>query len=949
MHRFYNFILLIGLLLFSYTNEARSQGVNSSKKVTGISPAELRCEYLSNPEGIDIPDPRFYWKLVSDENGQYQTAYKVLVATSAENLNKNIGDAFDSKKTKSGQNTHVVYKGAKLKPASEYFWKVRVWDKNNKPSEWSETATFSTGLFTDSDWKSAQWIAWKPQQEWETEWWQKKDIELKCTELYLPSYFGARMSMWERYYFHKDKPYDPAPLYRKEFSPKKQVRSAKAFISGIGYYELFINGKRVGDHVLDPGWTNYTKTILYVSHDISNLVKQGQNAIGVMLGRGNYGLIALDHWGFYQKSGYIGQPKLKCRFVLEYTDGTEENIVSDLSWKVTGGPILYDCPHMGELYDANKEIKGWNEPGLNDIAWDKVQPAPSPGGEMKAQLCQPIRVVKTFNPKVVFPEDFGAQRIDAGTNMAGWIRVKVDAPKGAQIIVYYGENKNPLDHDQPGGYQQMAYIAKGVPGEIAECHFSYKGFRYATIKGHVKTLSPEDIEICQVNTDVPLVGGFTSSDSTLNAIHRICTKAMISNVHSIPTDCPHREKNGWMGDAVTGMEMGMENYDMAALITKYMRDVFDTQDSEGRLSTIAPDNDYTKGLSPLWSSACVHLPWYMYNYYGDTRLFEQYWDRMKLYTGGVWKHKQVEGKPGIFTDVLADWCSPHGNISEEGPEVYTTMNFFLVLKRLSYMANILGKKNDAAEFEKQSEQVRNAIYKYCFDEKNIVFGGVNLSDYRQGPNAMALQYEIVKPEHRNQVLEKLLNDISVNRHNHFYGGIFTGHTLWELMPKTGNAELAYKVAVNDTHPGYGYMLKNGATTVWEHWDDKASHIHYFMGFVDNFLIRHIAGINTDINNSGFKTVRIEPKFIESLSNSSANYNSIHGPISVKWEKNNPSTYYIHISIPANCDAEFVLPEKSIEANVDGKLTKFLKDEKTSKNLIRLKSGSHQINLKTKNL
>jgi alpha-L-rhamnosidase len=424
---------------------------------------------------------------------------------------------------------------------------------------------------------------------------------------------------------------------------------------------------------------------------------------------------------------------------------------------------------------------------------------------------------------------------------------------------------------------------------------------------------------------------------------------MISNIHSIPTDCPHREKNGWMGDAVTGIEMGMANYDLAALITKFTRDVFDTQDSEGRMSTIAPDNDYTKGLSPLWSSACVHLPWYMYNYYGDTRLFEHYWEKMKLYTDGVWEYKQVEGKPGIFTDVLADWCSPHGNISDEGPEIYTTMNFFLVLKRLSYMANIFGKKNDFAEFEKQAEQVREAIYKYCFDEKNVVFGGVTTSGYRQGPNAMALQYEIVKPEHRNQVLEKLLNDISVNRHNHFYGGIFTGHALWELIPQTGNAELAYKVAVNDTYPGYGYMLKNGATTVWEHWDDKASHIHYFMGFVDNFLIRHIAGINSDINNPGFKTVRIEPNFIEALSNSSAVYNSIHGPISVKWERTSPSTYSLQILVPVNCDAEFILPEKCIGPKVDGTPGKVLKDEKNNRNFIAIKSGSYQIDLKTGNL
>ena len=405
----------------------------------------LKCEYLNNPEGIDMPDPRFYWQLVSDENNQFQTAYQLIVSTSSEKADKYIGDAFDSRKVKSSQNTQVVYKGKKLNAATVYFWKVKAWDKNGKASGWSETARFSTGLLKNEDWKNAQWIAWRPQEKWETDWWTRKEVELKCTEMYLPSYFGARMNMWERYNFHHENPYDPAPLYRKEFNINKRVKDAKAYISGIGYFELFINGGRVGDHVLDPGWTDYQKTILYVVHDVTNFFQQGTNAIGVMLGRGNYGQLVVDHWGFYKKGGYIGQPKLMCRFKITYTDGSEENIVSDLSWKVTGGPILYDCPHMGELYDATKEIEGWNKPGLNDSAWDKVQSAPAPGGDLKAQLCEPIKVVNKFRPVKV--EKRG--RViwaDAGTNLAGWIQLRVNAPKGTRIGIYYGENENPQDH-----------------------------------------------------------------------------------------------------------------------------------------------------------------------------------------------------------------------------------------------------------------------------------------------------------------------------------------------------------------------------------------------------------------------------------------------------------------------------------------------------------------------
>ncbi|MCK9412521.1 MAG: glycoside hydrolase family 78 protein [Prolixibacteraceae bacterium] len=906
-----------------------------------IGAVGLRCEYLKDPLGIDMPDPRFYWKLKSDETGQFQTGYRIIVSSSKENIEKNLGDMFDSGKKNSPQSIHIVYKGKSLKAASDYFWKVMVWDKKRVASAWSETATFSTGLFYPQDWSGAQWIAWRTQEKWETDWWKRKVAELQCTEWYLPSYFGARMSMWERYHFH-DNPYDPAPLYRKGFKANKEIKNARAFISGIGYNELFINGQRIGDHQLDPGWTNYKKTILYTAYNVTGNLQKGENTIGVMLGRGNYGMLAVDHWGFYKKEGYIGQPKLMCLFKITYTDGTEENIVSDLTWKITGGPILYDCPHMGELYDATKEIPGWNKNGFNDSSWDKVVSAPSPGGALKAQLCEPIRIVK--RSAVIKVEKRNREYwADAGANLAGWIRLKVNAPKGTRIGIYYGENEDPRDHGQPGGYQQMAYVAKGVKDEIAECHFSYKGYRYINILGYPGVLTKNDIEVCQVNSDVAQVGRFSSSDTTLNAIHRICTKSLISNLHSIPTDCPHREKNGWMGDAVTGMEFGMANYDLAALMTKYTRDIFDTQDAEGRIPTFtpAPATIYPKVASPLWASACVHIPWYMYNYYGDTRLFEQYWDKMKLFSQAVWKLNGVKDKSGIFTDGLADWCSPFGNMSDEGSEVYSTMNFYLVLKRLSQMAVVLNKKEDAAEFSKQAEQVREAIYTYCFDKVNVRFVGITPSDYRQGINAMALQNEIVKPEHKDKVMEQLLQDIQVNRDFHFYGGIFTGYALWEMLPKNNLSELTYKVAINPTYPGYGFMLKNGATSLWEFWQDKYSHIHHFLGFVDNFLIRYVAGINVNYKVPGYAEIIFSPNFIAKINHAEAEYESIHGMASIAWKREPEGQIQLKISVPCNGSGKLMLPEniKSIQ-NSDGKELQIKKDE--SQKYVMLPSGKHQV-------
>lgn len=877
-----------------------------------IQVVNLKCEYLTNPEGIDMQDPRFYWQLEASEEAQFQTAYQVLVASSKEKLDQNTGDAFDSKKVASNQNTHVVYKGKPLEPASNYFWKVRVWDKNKKASQWSETATFSTGLFTDEDWKSAQWIAWKSQEKWETAWWKRKAIEEQCHELHLPSYFGARMSMWERYLFHYENPYDPAPLLRKEFNAEKEIISAKAFIAGIGYHELYINGEKVGDHVLDPGWTNYPQTVLYVAHDVSGYFNKGENAIGVMLGRGNYGLLANDHWSFWKKGGYVGQPKLKCRFRITYSDGSEEDIVSDLNWKVTGGPVVYDGPHMGEIYDATKEVAGWNKPGINTDSWDKVNSAPSPGGRLRAQLNEPIRIVQKTKP--VQLETRGWRKEiwgDAGTNMAGWISFKVNAPKGSRISVYYGEKENVMDLDQPGGLQQSAYIAKGEPGEIATCRFSYKGFRYFLIKGHTNPLNREDIEVCQVNSDVTQVGHFECSDTTINAIHHLCDKAMISNLHSIPTDCPHREKNGWMGDAVTGIEMGMGNYDLAASMTKFIRDIFDGQHPEtGGLSVIAPDNQYVSGKSPLWGSAGIQLPYYLYNYYGDTRIIDQYWDKMMRFIESVWNLNQVHAKPGLFTDVLSDWSSAFGNHPNEGEEVYTTMNYYQVLSRMMEMAKVTDKKADYKNLEQKANVVKEAVYTHFYNYDLQRFEGIDSTGYRQGPNALALYYGLVKPGHQEKIVKDLIHDITVDRDMHIYGGIFTGLVLWELLPQMGYSDLAYKVAINDTYPGYGFMVKNGATTLWEHWPDESSHIHYFMGFVDNFFYRHLAGITYDPSATGFKKIVFQPKFVGGIDYAKASYNSIHGEIKAEWRKTGIDEYKYRIQVPPNCEAKVMLPAKS---------------------------------------
>tara|TARA_R110002051_G_scaffold95649_1_gene165594 strand:- start:25781 stop:28531 length:2751 start_codon:yes stop_codon:yes gene_type:complete len=879
---------------------------------------DLKLEYRQNPEGVDVQKPRFFWKLKSDEKGQFQKSYQLLVATSKENLDKNFGNFFNSKKVKSSESIQIVYQGKPLIAASQYYWKVRVWDKNNIPSSWSETATFSTGLLKKQDWKNAQWISWKNQDEWYNEWWSKKDIESQALQFQLPSYFGASMTMFERYHFHHNKPYDAAPLLRKGFKVDKKVKSAKAYISGLGYYELFINGKKIGNQVLDPGWTDYRKTILYATHDVTDAIKTGNNLAGVMLGRGFYGQLAYDHWGFYKKSGYVGQPKLICLIKVTYEDGTEQNVISDLSWKITGGPVVYDGPHMGEIYDARKEIKDWNEPNFDDSLWETVKPSPHPGGEIVSQMCQPIRVTKTFQPIDIQSKGNYGQWIDTGTNSSGWIRLRLKNPKkGQQILIFYGEHKDPTSSGQPGRWQQMAYIAKGEKEEFAECRFSYKGYRYVQVKGYKTTITKDDVEVKFVHSDVPLVGNFESSNKVVNTVHDICRKSLIFNLHSIPTDCPNREKNGWLGDAVTGMEYGMANYDLAALMTKFTRDIFDTQDEKGGIAAIAPANDYRNGKSTLWSSAAVHVPWYMYQYYNDTRLFENYWDKMMLWVNYSWQNNNSKDKDGMFSEAYNDWVTPYDGIyrgggKPGGNEVIASMNFYLVLKRLAHIADKLGKKEDKKRLDNQVKRIYTGIQKWAFNKEKLEYEGLKpFYEFLPAVNILALNYGIVPEKYRDQLEQKVVDNIVKDKEDHLWGGVFTVHSAFEYLPKNGYSDLMHKVVINEEWPSFGWLVKNGATTLPEGYSFESSDIHHFMGAVDNFFYRHLVGINTDSEKPGFKNIILKPNFIKDLNFAKASYNSIHGEIKAEWRKINENTYEYFGTIPTNCNAKVVLPNKSI--------------------------------------
>ncbi|MDP4292536.1 MAG: family 78 glycoside hydrolase catalytic domain, partial [Bacteroidota bacterium] len=546
----------------------------------------LRCEYLVNPLGVDVANPRLSWMISSQKRGEVQTAYEILVASSSELLAPGKADVWKSGKITSDQSIQLEYQGASLHSNTKYYWKVRVWDKDGQVGAWSAPAFWSMGLLTANDWGAARWIAFKDGEQWKKEWKQHKDTELSHREDTWPLQTGQDHKIWESY--EEAKPhYDPSPLFRKTFSVSKQVKSAYLYICGLGYYEAFLNGERIGNHVLDPAWTNFDKRSFYVVYNVTSQLHSGKNAMGVMLGRGQYNPLSNDIWGL-SVSSWVDQPKVMAVIKVKYTDGSTQDIVTDQTWKTTGGPIVFDDTRKGEMYDARREQKGWTLSSFNDNHWQSVALV-NWNAPLQSQMIPPIRCFASIAPKKVYPKGEGRTVYDIGKNIAGWARVKVSGPAGAKVLVEYSEmpsdrelvpnvrnnrmkvkveNKDYNSFYDPGVdiRQQNGYILKGEGVETFECHYSYKGFQFIRITAD-KGVKVVQVEGVPVHTDVESTGSFTCSNSVVNRIQENSRISLLNNFHSIATDCPHREKQGWTADNYISCEAAMYNFNMASFYT----------------------------------------------------------------------------------------------------------------------------------------------------------------------------------------------------------------------------------------------------------------------------------------------------------------------------------------------------------------------------------------------
>jgi len=840
----------------SSNEESCTRGIGIQK------PVNLLCEYAVNPMGIDIPHPRFSWELRHSERGRIQHAYQILVATSRENLVKDIGDAWDSGKVKSRRSVNIEYDGDPLESRKTYYWKVRWWDDKGRVSPYSEIATFEMGLLKQSDWK-AKWIK------------------------------GGN-------------------LLRTKFSINRKVKRARAYICGLGYYELRINGKKVGDRQLDPGWTDYDRLVLYSTYDIADMLKEGENAVGVILGNGRY-------TQYYSNA----TPKVILQMHIEFSDGSESIIISDEKWKVSKGPIVEDDIYNGEIYDARLEKEGWDTPGYDDSEWKSAEIAePSKGRLVSQGSFPPIKAVKTVQPVSISNPKPGVYVYDFGQNFTGWVRLTVKGPRGAEVKIRYAELLHPdgTINTVPNLEAKATdiYILKGKGVEVYEPRFTYHGFRYVEVTGFPGTPNLDSLEGIVVHSAVESVGGFTCSNQLINNIHKNIVWGQLSNLMSIPTDCPQRsERMGWMGDAQLTVEEAIYNFNMAAFYTKWTRDIREAQREDGSVPDVVPPYWRRYPADPAWGTACVTIPWYLYLYYGDRRVLEE---NYKVIKGWVdFLGTKAEGYIVKFSK-YGDWCPPGYINSPDTPgELVSTWYYYHDAAILSKIASLLGKYDDAEKYKKISEKIKEA-FNEKFLEKDQ-YAPIRLSVTSppissQTSNVLPLFLEMVPEDKKEAVFKNLLDNVITRHDYHVATGIVGTRYLLDTLTKYGRPDVAYRLVSQTTYPSWGYMIREGATTLWERWEyltgeGMNSHNHIMLGSIDAWFYKALAGINIDPDAPGFERIIIKPHIVGDLKYVSASINTIRGTVSSSWRLEGNSLI-LEVSIPVNSRGEIHVPDLGLE-------------------------------------
>ncbi|MGS2760915.1 glycoside hydrolase family 78 protein [Sinomicrobium sp. M5D2P9] len=894
---------------------------------TDVRVIGLQCEMLTDPEGIDVVNPRLSWQLGTNEPNTCRTAYRVLVASTKEKLEKNEADLWDSGKVQDENAFYITYKGKPLHSKQEAWWKVKVWTGNRETS-WSSPAYWSMGILNYAEWKSTRWIGMDKAFPWDG-----------ITQF-------SRLS---------------ARYLRKEVDLKKEVRKAKVYIMGLGMYELYINGRKAGEQVLAPVPTDYTKNVKYNVYDVTPMLKSGTNAVGTILGNGRY-FTMRQHYKPY-KIKTFGFPKMAMQLDVEYTDGSREVIKTDESWKLTAdGPIRTNNEYDGEEYDARKEMPGWDQPGYDDSHWLNATYVQEPGGFYEAQMTPGMRVMEEIDPIAIEERGEGKYILDMGQNMVGWLQVKVNGNRGDRVTLRFAES---LKEDGSLYTENLrdarvtdVYTLKGSGEETWQPTFVYHGFRYVEISGFPGKPELWNFKGGVIYDKMETTGTFETSDATLNRVFENAYWGIRGNYKGMPVDCPQRnERQPWLGDRATGAYGESFVFNNATLYAKWLHDIRNAQTEDGGIPDVAPAFWRYYGDNVTWPATYFTVADMLYSQYADSRSIKAHYPSMKKWMRYMEANYLNEGL--MTKDKYGDWCVPPESlelIHSEDPARKTdgvllaTAYYVHLLQLMTRFAGIIdAPQEDIRHYQALMEDMTSAFHARFFDEENNQYDNNTVT-----ANLLPLTFGMTPNDRKEKVFGNIVNTIEQTNNGHISTGVIGTQFLMRTLTEYGRADLAYRLASNTTYPGWGYMVENGATTIWELWNgntaspkmNSQNHV-MLLGDLLIWYYEDLAGIKSAPDYPGFKKIMMKPAFNSGLDKVSATYNSVRGPIESHWYKKGGKLQW-EVTIPPDTSAEVYLPEEEAEkVKIDKKkLNRSGIDyrREQEKIIVKLPSGTYSIRI-----
>ncbi len=842
-----------------------------------------RVEMQEEPLGISAEHPVFSWHLSSDRHGVEQTAYEIRVSETPGGLNHESSLVWNSGKVSSDA-MQAAYGGEPLEPGTDYYWKVRV-HTNAGMTSWSRVHRFSTAIEAD---------------RWQAEW---------IGEDRLSNPGENRDSLHTRL---------AARYLRKEFAGgNRKVNRAMLYISGVGAYEAYLNGERIGDGFLTPAITFYSKLVYYNTYDVTDMVRKGDNALGVVLGNGRYFWLRAQG----KPVAGFGLPRLLARLEVEYADGSSQAVVSDGSWKVTShGPIVANNEYDGEEYDARLELPGWNRSGYDDTGWQPADVMPAPEGQLLSQPCPPIRVMERVRPVSITPMPSGRYLVDMGQNMAGRLKATFYARKDSPVTMRFAELLNADSTLYTANLRSAE--ATDIFTAAADGRYTWNpsfvshGFRYIELDGLAEMPSAEDLEVEVLYDDMETTGTFETDNEVINQVYRNAFWGIRGNYRNMPTDCPQRdERHGWLGDRTTGCCGESYIFGNCLLYRKWLDDIANTQTPDGFISVVAPQYWYERADDITWSGTYIFAADMIYRRFGDRSGIFRHYSSMKRWCDLIIGNYMADGL--IVRDVFNDWCLPpesleliHSNDPSRRPDgrILSTATFWHIMHLMADFAVISGNPEDVPGYLDCASSLKEGLNRQLFDYENATYGNSAVTG-----NLLPLFYGLVPEGYEQQVLSSIVEKTEVERDGHISTGVVGIQYLMRCLTMYGRQDLAYRLAVQDTYPSWGYMAKKGATTIWELWNgdtaspdmNSANHV-MLLGDLIIWYYENLAGIRNADGSGGFRHIEMKPCFPDGLGRVCASYRSVSGTIRSSWEREGDSLSWT-VTVPANCTATLYIP------------------------------------------